>query len=157
MEFRGSATIQLGLFFFSRTEASSEIAGKDVGISMNALRNALATLKVYDNALDQLMDKFQSGAALPVAENVQCSGTFDHIFKLAQIEEDSRQSLRKLQDEVNKLKAERKTLSGQVQEEGKKLRTVIEKVAHHQQYLDAACLDRVVPQEQYDRAEELFE
>ncbi|KAJ6439110.1 putative AC transposase [Purpureocillium lavendulum] len=138
--------------FFSKQSFSEH-----AGISMNALRDALATLKVYDNALDELMDKFQSGAALPVAENVQCSGTFDHIFKLAQIEEDSRQSLRKLQDEVNKLKAERKTLSGQVQEAGKKLRTVIEKVAHHQQYLDAACLDRVVPQEQYDRAEELFE
>ncbi|KAK4067063.1 hypothetical protein Purlil1_13924 [Purpureocillium lilacinum] len=117
----------------------------------------LATLKVYDKALEQLMDKFQSGAALAVADNVQCSGTFEHIFELAQLEEDSRQSLRKLQDEVNKLKAERKNLNGQVQEEGKKLRTVIEKVAQHQQYLDAACLDRVVPQEQYDRTEELFE
>jgi len=157
MEFRGSATIQLALFFFSRTEAGPEFAGRDAGISMTALRNALATLKVYDKALEQLMDKFQSGAALAVADNVQCSGTFEHIFELAQLEEDSRQSLRKLQDEVNKLKAERKTLSGQIQVEGKKLRTVIEKVAHHQQYLDAACLDRVVPQEQYDRTEELFE
>ncbi|KAJ6439140.1 Galactose-binding domain-like protein [Purpureocillium lavendulum] len=112
---------------------------------------------VYDKALEQLMDKFQSGAALPVAENVQCSGTFEHIFELAQLEEDSRHSLRKLQDEVNKLKAERRNLNCQVQEEGEKLRIVIEKVAHHQQYLDEACLDRVVPQKQYDGAKELFE
>lgn len=112
---------------------------------MDALRKALGTLKVHDKALEQLMDKFQSGSALAAAENVQCSETLEQIFDLAQLEEDRREALKKLQEEINGSKAERKSLIIQVHEEGETLRTIIDEVANHQRYLEQGCSDRQVP------------